>query len=724
MNESPPGWPALDGEMAARIRGFDWAATPLGPIAGWSPALKAIVQLVLGQRTPSCLCAGDDGILIYNDAWAAMVGGKHPAVLGTSVLASFAEIDFADIFRRVLVGETIDIHDFYAPYARDGAILPAWFDVHYVPARDENGAILGMFAFVRDNTARVLAEAARDRLGARQAFLLELADAMRVHTEPLGAQHSAMALLGSHLRVDRAFYFDAAAERDGWLYTIERDYQSTPGMASMVGCYRQADFGMRVLEVMACGENVAVVDVRDDARIGAAERRNYLALGVVGYVCAPVLKGGRLVGGVCLHSAGPRAWTADEITLVRDVAERTWDALERTRAENALRDADRRKDEFLATLAHELRNPIFAIRNASRVLVAGDDRDSPVRWAELIERQSHQLGGLVDDLLDVSRITRGQVTLRRRHADLRDIVRSALPLMLTRAQSRRQVLGISLPTSPVPVLVDELRIEQVLQNLVGNAVKYSEAGGRIEVAVERGADEAVLRVRDDGIGMTADVLARAFDLFAQAERGLARSEGGLGVGLTIVRQLVDQHGGSVVATSAGLGHGSEFVVRLPLSAHEAVEDARAVAASEHPPARMPAAPSREPASGTGTTTAPRVLVVDDQADCAERLAYLLRMEGIDARVAVDGAGAIAQIADWRPHIVLLDIGLPDLDGYEVARRLRASPGGAALRLIAVSGYGQPDDVERAFVAGFDRHFLKPVSAAKLLGAIAEESGRA
>ena len=366
-------------------------------------------------------------------------------------------------------------------------------------------------------------------------------------------------------------------------------------------------------------------------------------------------------------------------------------------SEAALRDAARRKDEFLAMLAHELRNPIAAIRNASYLLLNSPDAVSTSRCSALIDRQVTLLTDLVNDLLDVSRITRGLITLRQEPCDLQSVAHHALASLQPMIGSKGHELELVATGEPVRVVGDPGRLEQIALNLIGNAVKYTDPGGRIRVAVGVEDGNAELRVSDNGIGMSREVTERVFDLFAQAERGLARSQGGLGVGLTIVKQLVELHGGTVRAQSDGPGQGSEFIVRLPLRSRDAVDD---TAADE---------PSR-----AGSLVARRILVVDDREDYADSLAVLLEIQGALVRTARDGTGALDLIHAWRPEIVLLDLGLPDIDGFEVARRVRHAPGGDAVHLIAISGYGQPDDVKRALEAGFDRHFIKPVEIAELM----------
>jgi PAS domain S-box-containing protein len=385
--------------------------------------------------------------------------------------------------------------------------------------------------------------------------------------------------------------------------------------------------------------------------------------------------------------------------VTRDLTQRR--QMERLRAQaEVLADLDRRKDEFLAMLSHELRNPLSAIVNSVHLLRLRPD-DAPLRndSIAMIERQMTHLIRLIDDLLEVSRITTGRIRLNLEHIDLRTIVERAQEATRETIGRRRQRLTIAVPDQPVWIYADKTRLDQVIMNLLTNASKYNEEGGEITIAVQQESTEAVLRVRDTGIGISPDLLPHVFDLFTQAERSLDRSQGGLGVGLTIVQRLVQMHGGSVAAFSQGMGKGSEFVVRLPLL----------------PPGQLPsAAVSAESPVVKGL----RILVVDDNRDAANSTAALLKIDGHHVEVAYSGPAAIRAAKSIQPDTVLLDLGLPGLDGYEVARQLRRDPGLAGLRLIAVSGYGQEADRQRSKGVGFDEHLVKPVDPHKLSAVLA------
>jgi PAS domain S-box-containing protein len=367
------------------------------------------------------------------------------------------------------------------------------------------------------------------------------------------------------------------------------------------------------------------------------------------------------------------------------------DITERRAVERALRDNDRRKDEFLAMLAHELRNPLAPIRNAAHTLGLLGSPDDRVQWVSgVIERQVELMTRLVDDLLDVSRITSGKITLQREPVALAAVIAQAVERARPPAESRKETLGVEVAPDVGWVDGDQARLVQVVGNLLDNAIKYTEEGGHIRLSARAQADEVVIAVRDTGVGIAADLVPYVFDLFTQADRSLERRQGGLGIGLTLVRRLVEMHGGRVEAASEGPGRGSEFTIHLPRLAFGAPDPAPA------PGPERPAGPGR------------RVLVVDDQLDSSESLAVLLRLRGHEVRTASDGSSALEEFARYRPEVVFLDLGLPGMSGYEVARRLRAMPEARDVRLVALTGYGTEADRERTRAAGFDVHLAKPV----------------
>jgi PAS domain S-box-containing protein len=385
---------------------------------------------------------------------------------------------------------------------------------------------------------------------------------------------------------------------------------------------------------------------------------------------------------------------------VEAVAGTTRDVTNYKQMESSLVEADRRKDEFLATLAHELRNPLAPIRNAVHLLKVYDSRDETVRHARgLIDRQLQHLMRLVDDLLEVSRITLGQVNLRTGTLQLRTVLDDAIETISPGVAERHQLLLVDVPDEPLPVRGDATRLSQVFQNLLDNAVKYTPHGGELSLRAARRGDHVEIVVRDNGIGIPAEVQARIFDLFTRVHPSDSIKSSGLGIGLALSRQLVKLHDGQLEVRSEGPGTGSEFVVTLPLA--QELEEPVPVAAAPQPElAAEPAAPRR-------------VLVVDDNRDAAESLAMILSLSGTQVSVALSGPQALEQLRSFQPDIVLTDIGMPGMDGYEVARRIRAEPGSGDLMLIALTGWGQAEDRERAMREGFDEHLTKPVDPEEL-----------
>ncbi len=386
------------------------------------------------------------------------------------------------------------------------------------------------------------------------------------------------------------------------------------------------------------------------------------------------------------------------VLSIRDITEHR--ALEESLIERAaeLAQADRSKDEFLAMLAHELRNPLAPLRNAAEILQIEDaSSEERAQVLEMLGRQIGNMSRMLDDLLDVSRITEGKIELRKQPVALDEILSSAVNAARPSLNTRSQELVLTLPEEPVVLDADATRLEQVFGNLIANASKYSGDGSRISVKAERSpsADpaEVIITVADQGIGISAELLPRVFDLFIQASRSLDRTHGGLGIGLTLVQRLVRQHGGSVEARSDGPGKGSEFIVRLPLQHGHTIAPTVA------------SAPQREPSR--------RLLIVDDNQDSARSMATLQRRRGHETRIACTGLEALTVAAEFLPDVVLLDIGLPRMDGFEVARQMRGMPALDGVLLLAMSGYGCSTDLEKAKQSGFDEYFIKPVDLDRL-----------
>jgi signal transduction histidine kinase/DNA-binding response OmpR family regulator len=546
----------------------------------------------------------------------------------------------------------------------------------------------------REQAARVAAEDATRR----SAFLAEasrvLATSLDLEAAPDGLLRLAVPYLGDWGAVTlvedeaRPWRTEAA-----WLDPIGRRHTCSlsgpeplgPGIAELIG---------RVLATAHSEQQQGPATL--PALAGADS--NDIVLGPI--LAIPLLARGRALGTFTLAmSHSHRSYAHPDAVLAEDLAGRAAIAVDNARLYRDIQRADRHKNEFLSMLAHELRNPLAPIRNAVQIMrVLGSERPELAAAREMIDRQVQHMVRLVDDLLDVSRITRGKIRLQTESVEVAAVVARALETARPLIDSRRHELTVEVPEAPLRVDGDSVRLAQVVGNLLNNAAKYTEEGGRIWLTVEDADNQAVIRVRDSGMGIPADMLSSIFDLFTQVERSLDRSQGGLGIGLTLVKNLVEMHGGKVEATSAGPNQGSEFVLRLPLlagvprPAH--VGNGRVITKSVKHAGR-------------------RVLVVDDHVDAAESLAQLLRMAGHEVHVAHSASAALEQCAVFEPEVVFLDIGLPGMDGYAVARRIRAEHGPDRPLLVALTGYGQDEDRKRSLDAGFDQHLVKPADPARL-----------
>lgn len=418
--------------------------------------------------------------------------------------------------------------------------------------------------------------------------------------------------------------------------------------------------------------------------------------GVCCYAGFPLVAHGEVLGVAAFGSTTRSRFREGDLQVIQTVCDQASAMLERNRLiealharERSLRLADRRKDDFIATLAHELRNPLAPIRNAVDILRRRGLDDPQLEWCRsVIQRQVTQMTHLLEDLLDVSRVTRNKIELRRERVALERVIDEALETTQPLIRAQPHALRVDLPPEPVVVFGDPTRLTQVLANLLNNAAKYTDPGGRITLEARVDGDEVAIRVSDNGIGIDAAQLARVFEMFSQLEPALERSRGGLGLGLSLSRGLVELHGGRLEADSEGVGRGSTFTVTLPI-VHAAPDPA------------VGHAPARE-------ATSVRVLVVDDNADAAQTLATMLELQGMDSRAVYGGREGLEVAEQWRPEVVVVDIGMPDMNGHEFVRRLRAQPWGEALLAIACTGWGQNEDRARARAAGFDHHLVKPI----------------
>lgn len=584
-------------------------------------------------------------------------------------------------------------------FVQEARAMGRWFEVEAFPVGEPEENKLGVLftditerrrvdAALREGAEAVRAAAMRD------AYRVRLADALREITDPVEIQAEASRVLGEELGVGRVVY--AELQADGVTLTIGPHYVNQ--MSAIGTSYRLDAFDSRLLSEFRAGRMLVHRNVGADAFLTDEHKAAFGELGIAAWIGVPLIKGGRFVAVLSVHHPTPRDWTTDEVRLVEETADRTWSAVARAASEARLRDADRRKDEFLATLAHELRNPLAPIKNGLQIARLMLEPDAPLRQTvDMMDRQLSHLTRLVNDLLDVGRITSGKIELQRERVALCDLIATTIETARPQIAARQHELLIDLGREALVVDGDADRLAQVFSNLLGNAAKYTHRGGRISVAVKREDDEAVVDVADSGIGIAACDLDHVFDLFSQVRMNQAHGEDGLGIGLTLVRQLVELHGGAVTAQSRGPGMGSTFTVRLPIATVVTPSAGDIV----HKAAVTPAGPSL------------RILVVDDNADAAHSLAGLLELLGHEVHVTLDGMSAIDKAKGLHPDLVFLDLGMPVLDGIETARRLRALPDGHSMMLVALTGWGQDQYRERTHQAGFNGHLVKPADLARL-----------
>ena len=583
-------------------------------------------------------------------------------------------------------------------------ISDRWLDVHVYPTprglainfRDITARKEVERALRDSEAARSAGEARHREAALRDAVRVRLVDALRPLRDATEIEATATRILGEHLQCFRVIY--ASISGDGEYAQVQANYISAG--EEIIGRHRLDDFGAALMEGLRKGRSFAIDDVGQDERLDAAAKANTLALNVRAHVLAPVMSGHRLVATLAVHEKVPRKWGSEEIAYIQEFAERIFAALERVRNEAEIREANRRKDEFLATLAHELRNPLAPMSSAAHVLRNPHLDDTHARQArEIIERQIHHMVRLVDDLLDVSRINVGQINLRNEIVSLSTLVNDAVEAARPAIEDGEHTLEVNLPEKSALLEGDGTRLVQVFQNLLHNAAKYTPAGGHIRVAAETIGSEAVVTVRDNGLGIALEAQERIFELFTRIHPRDSIKVSGLGIGLSLARRLVELHQGRIEVRSEGINQGSEFTVFLPLLSR--------------PPQFAPDLPAPTHAEATIY----RVLVIDDNRDAADSLQMLLATEGFETRVAYDGAQGLAEFNRYRPDIVLLDIGMPLMDGYEVARQIRSSEFGSRPTLCAVTGWGQAEDKRKALESGFDEHLTKPIDPNSLTGAL-------
>ncbi|MGH7853839.1 MAG: ATP-binding protein [Candidatus Binatia bacterium] len=632
-----------------------------------------------------------------NNALAEMNGGAPEYFIGKTVREAAPELaDNVEAHYRRVIDTGQPVIDEEVQVVNPGRAQERRICLcSYYPVHTETGQLLGVNVAVRDITRRKQAEA--DTL-----FLLDLGEGIRFAADADELLWAVAVALGEHLKASRCGFLEVDAEHDR--ITVQRDYH--PHLHSAVGSYPLSAVSPTILSAAETGQIIAVADPKSDERI-AKTFATWPDSGVGALVMTPLLRDGTLVSALVVAGSNPHEWTEREITLVNIVAERTWLAVERLRLDNvlresdaALRDADRRKDEFLATLAHELRNPLSLVRNVITLQKTPSAPETDPGWGQdIIERQVSYLTRLTDDLFDVSRITRDKLELQRETVSLAELIRSAVESSRPLIDQREHEITVTMSQDSIYVEADRVRLTQVFMNLLNNALKYTPNPGHIWLNVEQAGDTVVVRVKDTGIGIAAENLPHLFELFYQVDRSYTRSEGGLGLGLTLVHRLVEMHGGKVDVRSDGVNRGSEFIVHLPVlqvtPMTENIESTDTI---------FPAAASRRR----------RILVADDFPQSAAILARLLRQDGNEVQVAQDGIQAVETAAEFHPDVAVLDIAMPKLDGFDVARMIREQPWGKNMFLIALSGWGQQLDRQRTKEAGFDAHLTKPAKYETLM----------
>jgi len=649
---------------------------------------------------------------VVNDAYLQLVG--HRDILGKPATQALPEVSGQD-FQALL----LRVFESGKPHAArnltlqvqpepGGGLVERHVDLLYQPVFDFKGAVSAVFALGIDITETVVAQVALaeqlkqlQAAKARQAFQLQLTDVLRRLTDSEEVFRQSSELLGRHLDASRVLFGEYDLE--GKLVACHSNYVKE-GIKAIEGAYPVESFGTENFASLEDGTMFVSEDTALDPRTaGLSVGATHWELRIRSVVAVPLSGKGRRIACLFVNDTRPRKWSDDERQLIAEAAERIWNAVERSRAESELRQADKRKDRFLAMLAHELRNPIAPIRAAAELLLrAPGDLERVAQASSIIMRQTAHMAAIVDDLLDVARVTGGLVTLQKEEVDLTRVVSDAVEQMHSLMKSRRHVLSTFTAPEPLFVLGDFKRLVQVLANLLGNAAKYTPEEGVIQLYLETAPVHAVIRVVDDGIGIAPDLLPHVFKLFSQGERTADRSSGGLGLGLSLVKSLVDLHGGEVFARSDGEGKGSEFVVRLPRLIRSAAGKGKAV----------PAPP------GVRQASLQRILVVDDNVDAAELLASILADEGHTVAVEYDPQSALDHAQREAFDVFILDIGLPGIDGVELAHRIRAQPAAAASLVVALSGYAPPKDVGSSD-SPFDYYFVKPVSLGKLSEALRE-----
>lgn len=762
------------GEVGQMLRSGSGLPTSMQTPAAWPDSIKTLVTILFSANQPMFVVWGAERRMVYNDAYMLILGHKHPSALGQPILDVWNEAaaELLPLVDKAYAGEPSQSDKIEIPIERDGHLESAWFSFFYAPVRDAGGAVIGIFCACNEITQQHLAEEATAAASQRyrsvmdamsegffvmdeQYRMLEVnAEALRLNgrkrSEVIGRTHWELwpASVGTPVE---AAYREAARRRQP---VSLRHYYASEGFDNWLDLriYPLPEGGL------ACFFRDINAPMRAEAALRASEARFRAAVSAIGVMWTNNSKG-EMVGdqpgwsemtGQNTDQYQGHGWTEalhpDDVQPTVEAWQRSlksqtlfqhehrvrvqsgqwrlfsiravpvfdadhqiteWvgvhvDVTEARQAEAALREADQRKDEFLATLAHELRNPLAPIRTAARILLQPDVTAANVQsCADILARQASHMALLLDDLLDVSRITSGRFELKKSVVTIKTIVEAAVEAARPGIAERGHHLSVSLPDKVIELNADSLRLSQVLTNLLNNAVKYTEPHGQINLGVTDTDAGLRLAVRDTGIGLAPDSMARIFTMFSQVNSPIDRTEGGLGIGLSLARGLVELHGGRLEAQSRGLGHGTTMTVHLPNS----------LRINRHSGGGSPTGGALD---GKPAEPGLSILVVDDNHDAADTLAMLLEMEGHRTVTAYSGESALGLAATQAFNACILDIGMPGMNGYELAGHLRATDWSADFLLIALTGWGQESDQQKALAAGFDRHLSKPVDPNLLL----------
>ena len=653
--------------VARQMREQDWENCPLGPPGQWPQELRSVISLMLGSAFPMFCAWGPALTMFYNDGYRDILGAQHPAALGQPFYEVWHEIrsELKPLVNRALGGESFFMEDLALRLLRRGFEEDFWVTFSYSPLLDADAKVVGIYCACTETTKSVLAARHQQHEQDRLKLLFNQAPGFAAVVN--GPNHV--------FELANRAYLALAGFRDIIGKPVVEAFPEfvAQGFVALMG------------KVYATGEPFVGKSVRVmlNRGPGASFVQTY-----VDFVYQPVANASGQVDRIFIQGH---------------------DVTDQHRAEQALRDADRQKDEFLATLAHELRNPLAPIRSACHLLAAPNSNETVrLRAIHIIERQVGQMARLLDDLLDVARITQRRLALKPERLPIKTVVANAIEAARPLAEAKQHRLDATVADPDIQLMADPVRLAQVLANLLNNATKYTDRGGRITLDVRADGSWLAFTVQDNGIGMNQAALENVFTMFAQEKSALERSEGGLGIGLALAKGLVELHGGTVSAQSDGPGLGSRFVVRLPHVPMKLLDS-------------LPRAKKSIPV--LKAARALTVVVADDNRDAADMLAELLRLSGHVVQTANEGLRAVKMAERLHPDVLVLDIGMPGMNGYEVARHVRSQPWGVHALLIAATGWGQDEDQKNAMEAGFDAHLTKPIGPKQLTALLAKRASQ-